>query len=335
MARRGASGLVAWRPETLRSTLTLDAEGGDNAPAEIVAGALMAASPTLKVLLVGRPAVLEPHLDGADRRYVEIVPSASVIGFEYGARGGRQEHAGLVDRGGAQDRGGRSSQGFISAGNTGAMLAGGSAGRKRAWRASEGRRSSTILPGLQGPVVFLDSGANADCRPENLVEFGVLGAAFARTVLGTPEPKVGLLNIGEEESKGSELAQAAYQLPQGLGAGFRGQRRRSRSSAQHGRRGGDGRFHRQRGAQAAGGVFVDPLHPGQGGCATAAHARRSGAAAEAGLAQAARGIRPGGVRRHLSAGRQRSGGDLPRQLPPARPSPMPCVSVPTRSEGAC
>jgi glycerol-3-phosphate acyltransferase PlsX len=63
---------------------------------------------------------------------------------------------------------------------------------------------------LKGPLVFLDAGANADCRPEHLLEFGVLGTAFARTVLGIPEPRVGLLNIGEEEGKGSEVARAAY-----------------------------------------------------------------------------------------------------------------------------
>ncbi len=80
----------------------------------------------------------------------------------------------------------------------------------------------TTLPGVRGPVVFLDSGANADCRPEHLVEFGVLGTAYARTVMGLAEPRVGLLNIGEEESKGSELAQAAHQLLKGSGLNFVG-----------------------------------------------------------------------------------------------------------------
>jgi glycerol-3-phosphate acyltransferase PlsX len=70
--------------------------------------------------------------------------------------------------------------------------------------------------------VLLDSGANADCRPEHLFEFGVLGSAYARTVLGLPTPRVGLLNIGEEESKGSELAQAAYALLGDSGLNFVG-----------------------------------------------------------------------------------------------------------------
>ena len=71
-------------------------------------------------------------------------------------------------------------------------------------------------------MVFLDAGANADCRPEHLLEFGVLGSAYARTVLGIPEPRVGLLNIGEEESKGSELARAAHALLQDSGLNFVG-----------------------------------------------------------------------------------------------------------------
>jgi glycerol-3-phosphate acyltransferase PlsX len=201
--------------------LTLDAEGGDNAPQELVAGALMAASPALKVMLVGRPAVLDAHLTGADRRYVEIVPSASVINSDMepvAAVKGMPDSSIVV---GARTVADGSSQGFISAGSTGAMLA----AALLVVRRVEGIRRPaiiTILPGLKGPVVFLDSGANADCRPEHLVEFGVLGTAYARTVMGTPEPRVGLLNIGEEESKGSELAQASYQRLKASGLSFVG-----------------------------------------------------------------------------------------------------------------
>ena len=113
------------------------------------------------------------------------------------------------------------SQGFISAGNTGAMLA---AALLVVKRVSGVTRPAivTTLPGLDGPVLLLDSGANADCRPEHLLEFGVLGSAYARTVLGIDGPRVGLLNIGEEESKGSELARAAHRLLTGLRLDFVG-----------------------------------------------------------------------------------------------------------------
>ncbi len=202
-------------------TLALDTEGGDNAPAEIVAGAVMAASPILQVLLVGRPEVVEPLLVGADRDHIEVVPSGSVITSD-------QEPASAVRA--MQDSsivvGARTvvegrSQGFISAGSTGAMVA---AGLLVIRRAGDIRRPAivTTLPGQKGPVVMLDAGANADCRPEHLLEFGALGTAYARTILGIEEPRVGLLNIGEEEGKGNELAKAAYARLKDSGLNFAG-----------------------------------------------------------------------------------------------------------------
>jgi glycerol-3-phosphate acyltransferase PlsX len=80
----------------------------------------------------------------------------------------------------------------------------------------------TTIPAFHGPLVFLDAGANADCRPEHLLEFGVLGAAYARAVLGQVEPRIGLLNIGEEEGKGNELAINAHSLLKGSGLNFVG-----------------------------------------------------------------------------------------------------------------
>ena len=192
-------------------TLALDAEGGDDAPGEIVAGALLAASPSLRVLLVGRPEVIEPLLSGADRSNVEIVASSSVIDchLEPASAVKNMPESSIVV--GARTVAEGRSQGFVSAGSTGAMLA---AALLIVKRAGSIRRPAivTTLPGAAGPLVFLDAGANADCRPEHLLEFGVLGMAFARTALGMSEPRLGLLNIGEERSKGNELARAAYDL---------------------------------------------------------------------------------------------------------------------------
>lgn len=202
-------------------TLALDAEGGDNAPAEVIAGALQAASRDLRVLLVGRPEIVEPFLEGMDRKHVELVPSGSVISFhdEPAAAVKKKQDSSIVV--GAQTVADGRSEGFVSAGNTGAVVA---AGLLVVRRAGSIRRPAivTTLPGLQGPVVFLDAGANADCRPDHLVEFGVLGAAYARTVLDVAEPRVGLLNIGEEDSKGSELARAANGLLRESGLRFVG-----------------------------------------------------------------------------------------------------------------
>lgn len=192
-------------------TLTLDGEGGDHAPGEVVRGALLAASATLKVLLVGRPEVLAPHLAGADLTYIEIVPSESVISSEdEPAKAVRSKSDSSIVVGAATVADGRS-QGFVSAGNTGAMLAAGLLVIKRA-RGVRRPAILTVLPGMDGPVVFLDAGANADCRPEHLLEFGLLGAVFARRALGIEQPRVGLLNIGEEPTKGNELALGAYPL---------------------------------------------------------------------------------------------------------------------------
>jgi phosphate acyltransferase len=192
-------------------TLTLDAEGGDQAPDEIVAGALIAASPRLRVLLVGRPEVLQPLLGSSDQKNVEVVPSVTVISSHHEPASAVKTMTDSSIVVGAQTVADGRSQGFVSAGSTGAMLA---AALLVVKRMSGIRRPAivTTLPGLEGPVILLDSGANADCRPEHLLEFGVLGTAYARTVLGVAEPRVGLLNIGEEETKGSELALAAHAL---------------------------------------------------------------------------------------------------------------------------
>lgn len=212
---------IAPSPEDGLVTLTLDAEGGDNAPEEIVAGALLAASPRLRVLLVGRPEVLAPFLGSSDHENVEVVPSVTVITSHHEPAAAVKAMADSSIVVGARTVAEGRSQGFVSAGSTGAMLAAALLIVKR----MEGVRRPAIvttLPGLGGPVVLLDSGANADCRPEHLVEFGVLGTAYARTVLGLTEPRVGLLNIGEEETKGSELARATHALLRESGLHFVG-----------------------------------------------------------------------------------------------------------------
>ena len=191
-------------------TMALDAEGGDQGPQEIVAGALEVASPQVRVALVGRPQIIQPLLDAAASeavRYVEIVPSLDIISPTHEpawAVRNKQQSSIVV---GARLVGEGRADGFASAGSTGGMLAAGLLVVKRIRRV---RRPAilVVLPGLQGPVAFLDAGANADCRPEYLLEFGLMGAAFASFVLGIDRPRVGLLNIGEEHVKGNDLAKA-------------------------------------------------------------------------------------------------------------------------------
>ena len=189
--------------------IALDAEGGDRAPSEVVAGALEVASPKLKVLLVGRPEVVQPHLEGVSAPDVELIPCASVIdSYQEPAAAVRSRSDSSIAVGARLVREGRA-LGFVSAGSTGAMLA---ASLLIIRRVPGIRRPAilTTLPGKRGPVLFLDAGANADCRPEHLLEFAVLGTAYARAVLGKERPTVGLLNIGEERGKGNELAIGAH-----------------------------------------------------------------------------------------------------------------------------
>jgi glycerol-3-phosphate acyltransferase PlsX len=198
----------------------LDAEGGDRAPQEVVAGALEAASPELHILLVGRPEVVGAHL-GSGHPSISVVPSRTVItSADEPARAVRSLEDSSIVVGARLVSEGRA-QAFVSAGNTGAMLAAGLLVVKRA-RGIRRPAILTILPGLEGPVVFLDAGANADCRPEHLLEFAVLGSAFARRGLGVERPRVGLLNIGEEEGKGNELALEAHRLLAASGLDFAG-----------------------------------------------------------------------------------------------------------------
>ena len=204
-------------------------------------------------------------------------------------------------------------QGFVSAGSTGAMLAASLLVVKRI-RGVKRPAILTVLPGLAGPVVFLDAGANADCRPEHLLEFGVLGSIFARLSLGIASPRVGLLNIGEEATKGSELALQAHALLAASDLRFVGNV--------------EGRdllfdladvvvtdgFTGNVGLKLLEGTARALLMRMKDAAGRDARSKVGGAAAAPGPAGHAGVARPRGVRRHLPAGRAGPGRDLPRQL---------------------
>lgn len=201
-------------------TLALDAEGGDRAPEEIVRGALAACSPELRVLLVGRPEVLEPLVPGSSA-HVEIVASEGTISsHEEPGKSVRSRPGSSIVVGARAVAEGRA-EGLVGAGSTGAMLAAGLLVVKRV-KGVKRPAIVTVLPGMKGPVVLLDAGANADCRPEHLLEFAILGSVFARCALGIERPRVGLLNIGEEETKGNGLVLGAYPLLAASGLEFIG-----------------------------------------------------------------------------------------------------------------
>jgi glycerol-3-phosphate acyltransferase PlsX len=187
--------------------------GGDRGAEEVVAGALEAASEAIVPVIYG-PATL-------DTGGLEHVVAEQVIGMDEkpaeAVRGKPESSLVAVCR--AMREG--NAQAVVSAGNTGAMLAAG---------LLEIRRLPGVLrpaiavpiPARDGPSVLLDCGANADARPEHLLQFAYMGAIFAEEILGLAEPEVRLLSIGEEPEKGNQLALEAHRLLAGSPLAFRG-----------------------------------------------------------------------------------------------------------------
>jgi phosphate acyltransferase len=184
--------------------VAVDAMGGDRAPAEIVAGALDAASADVAPILFGPRETLQP-LAGR----LEVVHAQQVVGMDEKpadvVREKRESSLFLSCRA----VGAGEADAVVSAGNTGAMLA---AGLLEIRRLADVHRPAIAvpLPAIGGPSVLIDAGANADARSEHLVQFGHMGAVFAEEILGIREPGVALLSIGEEPEKGNRLVRDAH-----------------------------------------------------------------------------------------------------------------------------
>ncbi len=195
-----------------RVTLALDAMGGDNAPEATVRGALDARDELgLEVLLVGDESALRGVLAREGRGELEIVHAPDRVEMhEEGAWAVRDRGESSVVKAAEEVREGKA-QAMVSAGNTGAAMA----AAFFSWGRIKGVKRpavAVVLPPAQAPKLLLDAGANADCRPEHLREFALLGSAYASLRFGLDRPRVGLLNIGEEDSKGNELAREAHRL---------------------------------------------------------------------------------------------------------------------------
>ena len=196
--------------------VAVDAMGGDRAPEEIVAGALDARTPDVEPVLYGRREVLEPLAQG-----LEIVHAPDVVAMDEkpgdAARTKRDSSLFAVCRAVAQGE----ADVALSAGNTGALLA---AGLVELGRLPAVYRPPIAipLPAPAGPTVLLDGGANADARPEHLLQFAVMGSVFAEQALGIAEPRVALLSIGEEPEKGNKLTRAAHELIAASGLNYVG-----------------------------------------------------------------------------------------------------------------
>jgi glycerol-3-phosphate acyltransferase PlsX len=194
--------------------IVVDAMGGDHAPRVPIDASIKAIKELgIDIILVGDSALLERNLAGYDypREKIQVVHASEVItNYDEPAMAVRHKKdssiviaANLLKQGKADA--------LLSMGNTGALLAAGLlvVGRiKGIARPAIG----TLLPSKQGPVLLIDAGANTNCKPENLVQFGVMGDIFIRRVLGKNMPVVGLISNGEEEGKGDDLTKETYPL---------------------------------------------------------------------------------------------------------------------------
>jgi glycerol-3-phosphate acyltransferase PlsX len=188
--------------------VAIDAMGGDHAPGAIVEGARRAlAELGVPVVLVGRPEDLEPL-----RGDLQVVPASQVIGMDAdpGSSVRTMKDSSLV-RAAEAVRDGRASA-MVSAGNTGATMASALLRLGRIKGVARPAIATPIpVPG-SSPTVLLDAGANAECQPQWLLQFAQMGAVFSRERYGIAEPRVGLLSIGEEPTKGNALVKEAHGL---------------------------------------------------------------------------------------------------------------------------
>jgi glycerol-3-phosphate acyltransferase PlsX len=198
------------------TTIAIDVMSGDHQPREYVAGSLRALGDDtdVRVLLVGQPGQIEPHLAGVAgsvRQRIEIVPAATVVAMGDTPREAirRKKDSSmriaidLVKVGRAQA--------CVSSGNTGAL----SAMAHFVLKTIEGVERAAIIsaiPAAHGHTQMLDLGANTKATPEQLRQFAAMGTIIARDIHGLEKPRIGLLNIGEEDIKGHEVVQAAHAL---------------------------------------------------------------------------------------------------------------------------
>jgi glycerol-3-phosphate acyltransferase PlsX len=193
-------------------TVCVDAAGGDDAPQAVLDGvvAALAHDPDLDIVLAGPGRVVEEFAKAQAPRVRALATSQVISMEEHPAEAVRQKRDSSIVVGCRAVREGRADA-FFSAGSTGAAMA---AATLVIGRIKGARRPAiaTVLPTRDRPTLLLDVGANADARAEDLLQFAHMGRTYSSAVLGTADPRVALLNIGEEPTKGSQLAIDAHKL---------------------------------------------------------------------------------------------------------------------------
>jgi phosphate acyltransferase len=197
----------------VRVTIAVDAMGGDRAPDAIVSGAVFAArAGDVDIRLVGDLVGLETALAshrGPVGLPITIVDAPDVIGMDEAPLSAlrRKPRASIAVA--CEDVAAGRAQAMVSAGHTGATLIAAHAALGRA-PGVDRPALAVLIPTETGFTVLVDAGANVECRPEHLVQFGVMGSAYARVALGRDRPSVGLLSIGEESDKGTDVVREAH-----------------------------------------------------------------------------------------------------------------------------
>ncbi|MBI4319237.1 MAG: phosphate acyltransferase PlsX [Chloroflexi bacterium] len=204
--------------------IAVDAMGGDLGPAEVIKGALAATKEYgVETILVGRQPQIEQELARLDgvASTIAIVHADEVVQMhEHASSAVRTKRSSSIAVGLGLVREGRAGA-FVSPGNTGAVMATAlfTLGRIRG---IERPALGIVLPTLRGKTLIVDIGANVDCKPSYLVQFAQMGAVYLNKVFNVSDPSIGLLSIGEEETKGNQLVLEAHELLKGSGLNFRG-----------------------------------------------------------------------------------------------------------------
>ncbi len=208
----------------LASKIIVDAFGGDNAPLEVIKGCERAVRELgVSIILTGSEEKIKKCAaeNGLSLSGIEIVHTDDVFDIheepkeiiKSGKNSSMAVGLALLSEG--------KGDAFVSAGSTGALVMGATFIVKRI-KGIKRIAPSPVLPGDKGSFILLDAGANTECRPEMLVQFAIMGSAYMEKVMGVKSPKVGLLNIGSEETKGRELEIEAYKLLEKSGLNFAG-----------------------------------------------------------------------------------------------------------------
>ncbi len=196
--------------------IIVDAMGGDNAPSEVVKGALkVAGEDGIEIILVGRGEKILTCLEEQGKKTlpqgIEIAYASEVVDMEddpsTAVRNKKDSSMAVALRMLRDGEG----DAFVSAGNTGALLSGATLVVKRI-KGIRRAALAPILPTENGGCLLIDCGANAECTPEYLVQFAFMGSSYVANLLNKPSPSVALLNIGAEPGKGTELQRQAYKL---------------------------------------------------------------------------------------------------------------------------